>query len=542
MENAEFDVIILGAGLAGTTMGTVLAKNGHRVLIIEKGTLPQFTIGEATLPQTSYWLWMIGAYHGIPEIQYLADARAIEKFVTQSCGIKRSIGFLYHRDGKPQDAGETHQLIAPEIPFASESHYFREDIDLYMLDTARRYGITYRDRTAIDDLSFDDHGVAVQAAGEVFRARYLIDASGYRSAVAQKFDLRDSPPRARTSTRSIFTHVEGVKSYDDLIPPEDAPGLSHQWHEGTLHHVFDGGWIWVIPFNNHEGATNPLASVGLMLDTNRYPKDPSVAPEDEFRTTVARFPSVARQLEDIRAVRDWVSTDRIQYTSKASTGPRYFLMSHAHGFIDPLYSRGLINTFETIHLFSQALIAALEDDDFSPERFAYFDSMQDNQLRVTDQSVSNAYRSMADFRLWNPWTQAWMATKLFGDLWLFRTILHFVNSGDRTVLTRLKEEPSAGAAAPYAADLQRLVDAHTRALDSLEAGEIDVDGASSRMFSALNAVEWLPRNVYAWGDPSARHVDFTPDLMMKLIGWGKTAAPDTIRTGAFDFEMPPAMG
>ena len=69
------------------------------------------------------------------------------------------------------------------------------------------------------------------------------------------------------------------------------------WKEGTLHHIFDGGWIWIIPFNNHKTSKNRLTSVGLQLDIDKYPNT-TLSPEDEFRKIIGNFPSIKKQLEN----------------------------------------------------------------------------------------------------------------------------------------------------------------------------------------------------------------------------------------------------
>jgi FADH2 O2-dependent halogenase len=122
-----------------------------------------------------------------------------------------------------------------------------------------------------------------------------------------------------------------------------------------LHHLFDGGWLWVIPFNNREGSTNQLCSVGLNLDPRRYPRTQS-SPEEEFDRFIKRFPEIARQFAEARPVREWVATDRLQYSSHTSVGDRWCLMSHASGFVDPFYSRGLINSMEVIQAFSTRML------------------------------------------------------------------------------------------------------------------------------------------------------------------------------------------
>ena len=76
-----------------------------------------------------------------------------------------------------------------------------------------------------------------------------------------------------------FVEKEGVE------PPAT---LASRWHEGTVHHVFDGGWFWIIPFDNAQGSENPLCSIGLTLDMRKYPHR-GVPPQQEFEEIVARM-------------------------------------------------------------------------------------------------------------------------------------------------------------------------------------------------------------------------------------------------------------
>jgi FADH2 O2-dependent halogenase len=201
----------------------------------------------------------------------------------------------------------------------------------------------------------------------------------------------------------MFTHVIGVRDFEDVATSY----MSHRYREGTLHHAFEGGWFWVIPFDNWQGSTNPLVSLGLTLDCRTYPLDPSTRVEDEFESFLERVPSVARQLADAQAVRPWTRTGRIQYSSTRAAGARFALLSHAAGFIDPLYSRGLISTVESIDAICEALLPALDDDDFSDERFEPVDVVEQRALSFTDRLVSASYASWDDFELWNLWVRVW---------------------------------------------------------------------------------------------------------------------------------------
>ena len=115
-----------------------------------------------------------------------------------------------------------------------------------------------------------------------------------------------------------------------------------------MHHLIERGWFWIIPFDSHKRSKNPLCSVGLTFDERLYPRPKDMTPEEEFNHYLDQYPAVKRQFEGASKVREWVSTDRIQYSSKQTIGHRWCLMSHAAGFLDPLFSRGLSNTFEVV--------------------------------------------------------------------------------------------------------------------------------------------------------------------------------------------------
>ncbi len=533
MTQTQFDVIILGSGIGGSTLAAILARRGFRVLMLEKGQHPRFALGEATLPQTSYWLWLISERYDVPEIKNLAEARTVAAHVAPTSGIKRSIGFAYHHAGQAQDMRrESHQVLAPELPFVSESHFYREDIDLYMVRVAQQYGALLQEQTEIVALEIDDASVRVRdQAGVEYRGRYLVDASGFNSIVGKTYALHERPTRLQTQSRSIFTHVEGLRVYDELFPRAELPGLKYRWHDGTLHHLFDGGWFWIIPFDNHCDAQNSKASIGLTLDMRKFPQRSDVSGEQEFNEFVARYPSIARHLAETTATRPYISTGRLQYSCRRAVGQRFFITPQAYGAVDALYSRGLINTFEMTYTFAQRLLDALEADDFALARFAGLDELARRQLDAHDQMVLNAYRALADFEAWSAWLKVWLASKLYGDIWLLRSCLKYMATGNRRVLDQIDLCPP-----PFAAPLRSLVELSTRALTDAEAGRATWSDAATAITVALRDSDWLPHHTYAWGKPNVHHGDFTPAHRMPLaILWGKTLAPKWVRHELFDF-------
>jgi FADH2 O2-dependent halogenase len=424
MKDAHYDVAILGSGIAGGTLGLILARAGVRVLILEKDTHPKFAVGESTIPQTSMMFEFMAKRFNAPELHHLGSYWTLSEHVSSMCGIKKGFNYIYHSPGKHQNPDHQNQTILnPEI------HLYRQDVDAYLAYKAVSAGAKLQQLTEVQGLDFNDSGVKIETSRGTFTAQYVVDASGPASPLAKKFNLRDTPTRCETFSRSIYTHMIDMKLYHECFPFQTVPS---PLGDGTLHHIFDGGWIWVIPFNNHERSKNPLCSVGLQLD-ERFPKN-GMTPEQEFFEYLNRLPDAAVQFKDARPVREWVSVDRLQYSSRKTTGNRFCVLAHAAGFIDPLYSRGLANTTETINALAPILINAVRTRDFSEEKFEYVERLQRNQLDRNDQVVRGSYISWADYDFWNAWFRVWGVAVMLGGLRLKNLLAQYRESGDPAFL------------------------------------------------------------------------------------------------------------
>jgi FADH2 O2-dependent halogenase len=401
-DQTEFEVIILGTGIAGTILGAILAKHGRKVLMLDGAVHPRFAVGESTIPHTSQLLSLLSREHDIPELHYigLGSPEHLRDRVTRNCGVKRVFGFVYHRPGQEHDPNEALQF---GNVWRDENHYFRQDIDAYLLVTALHYGAHAVQGVKIESVDIQPERVIVGAGGNKYTAKYVVDGTGFRSVIADRFKLREEPCPLFTTTRSIFTHMVDVHPFEDVITSK----MEQRWSQSTLHHCFKRGWTWVIPFNNWEGAPNKLVSVGVTVDERHHPEDPKASPEQEFEHFVEMFPSVARQFKDAKLARPWVRTKRLQYSATKVIGDRWALLSHAGGFIDPLFSRGMVNTMDNLRSLSRTLLAALDDGDFSEARFARIDHEQKRNVNFHDLIVAGSYISWDDFDLWNAWVRLW---------------------------------------------------------------------------------------------------------------------------------------
>ncbi len=525
-----YDVAILGSGFAGSMLGAILARQGGRVLLLDRGEHPRFALGESTVPHTSMMMRILADRFAVPEIKHCSGFETLRKKVTSSCGIKRNFGFVYHREGERQRPEEATQSVISEASHGPESHYFRQDVDAYLLFAAIRYGADSRQKVEVVDIDITGEGVDLASSkGEHFKARYLVDAAGYRSPVAEKFGLRERPTRLKTHSRAVFTHMIGVKPYDDCVEPRGAHGMPRLWSQGTLHHLFDGGWMWVIPFDNHTEATNPLCSVGLNLDSRRFPKPAGISAEEEFREIVARYPDMAAQLDGARAVRDWVSTERLQYSATRNVGYRFCLMSHASGAVDALFSRGMANTCEIVNAVAPVLLKALVDDDFSVEHFDYVDRLQQSQLDYNDRLVHCSYISFTDFDLWNAWYRVWSIGAFYGWLRLNRFYRKYQEKGDPACFEEMEAPLYFGSLCPALASFEQLWNATAAEVEAVGQGQQQPAKAAKRLFEILNAIDFVPP-LFELGKSERRHtVELDQRSFIDLLAWFKHAAPAEVR-------------
>jgi len=402
----RYDVAILGTGIAGGILGMILARKGLSVLMIEAGLHPRFAVGESTIPVTSLMARLMGKYFDVPELLSLGSHHAVSDSLSSNCGVKKGFGFIYHRPGRAHDPREVVQTYLPH----PEIHLYRQDIDANFAYSAVSYGADLKQGTRIAHIDVREDGVYMQTdRGVGYECDYLVDGCGFRSPLAINNGLREQPTRFGTHSRTLFTHMIDVELYDKVhhFSKDNVP---LPWGQTTLHHLFDRGWLWVIPFNNVTSSKNPLCSVGLTLDPRVHPMKSGQSLEQEFEAFIARYPSIAKQFKNAHPVRPWIASgERLQYSASASVGDRYCLLPHSSGFVDALYSKGLAITSTVLAPLAQRILEAVKERNFSAEYFSYIDQLTHALLDCNDRLVEGSFLSFKDFDLFNCWWRIWLS-------------------------------------------------------------------------------------------------------------------------------------
>jgi FADH2 O2-dependent halogenase len=441
-QDSTYDCVVIGAGIAGTTTALVLAQVGLRVLTIEAGSHPRFAIGESLVPTTTLGFHYLAKTYRIPELRRISHYPDLKEL---GCAAWPKLGFWFghHRAGETLQPGSELMFVSPGLPIGPDTHLLRADVDGFLASRLTAYGVDYLEHAAVADLAAESDHVAllidVEGRRRAVRTRFVLDCSGHKSFLAERFGLRETLPRLRTNTRTIFSHFRDVPFLEDVLPRR-AVRFRASRDACTIHHCFDGGWFWVIRFDNR------ITSVGLVLDREIHPDNDQPA-EEEFRRFVGRFPSVEAQLGSAAAIRPFVKTSRVQFLSHRISGDRYLLAPHAAGFVDPLFSTGIDLTVAFVARMAPILRRLMDDDDFRAERWAPLEQCFFAEIEAIDRVVHGMYRSYRHMDLFKQYWRCW----IYVSLLQYFTQFAYDPAGDKGILSHF------GASLPgWRAQLERM--------------------------------------------------------------------------------------
>src|ERR1700723_3814604 len=142
----EFDLAVIGAGFGGSLMAMIAHRLGLSVVLLERGRHPRVTIGESTTPLSNLLLERLSTTYDLPRIAPLAKWGSWQHTYPQiACGLKRGFTF-FHQEGQLLVAASPHDDIA-------DTHWFRADVDHFLVTEAQSLGVDYRDCTRIETLN-----------------------------------------------------------------------------------------------------------------------------------------------------------------------------------------------------------------------------------------------------------------------------------------------------------------------------------------------------------------------------------------------------
>src|SRR5712691_2606948 len=328
------DVVVIGGGPAGSTVSTLIAQQGYRVELFERERFPRFHIGESLIPETYWVLKRLGM---LPKMQ---ASHFVRKYSVQFVNASGKLSApFYFWDNKPHECSQTWQVA-------------RSEFDQMLLENAREHGAIAREGVRVLDVLFEDGravGVTIKEAdGKLreVRAKVVVDASGQAGLIQNRLRLRVWDPVLNKG--AIWTYWEGA--YRDTGRDEGATMV--------LQTASRNGWFWYIPLHGD------VVSVGVVAPFDYLFKGRSGYPQT-YEEEVEGCPGVKERVANALRGTGYFATKDYSYRSTRVSGDGWVLVGDGFGFLDPLYSSGVLLALKSGELAAEAVVEGLATGDTS---------------------------------------------------------------------------------------------------------------------------------------------------------------------------------
>jgi FADH2 O2-dependent halogenase len=415
--NETYDIAIVGSGFAGSLLAMIARRLGHSVVLLEKFKHPRFVIGESSTPLANLLLEELAVRYDLPRVLPLTKWGTWQRAYPEiACGLKRGFTFYHHTFGHPFTAKADHsgQLLVAASPHdgIADTHWYRPDFDHFLVHEAQHIGAEYLDEVVLDAPSWHN-GEAVlegkrQGRAVSIRARFVVDATGPRGFLHRAVPLPEAPLEKMPATQGLYTHFTDVRRLDDMAvhPSNEVP--PYPVDDAAVHHVFDGGWIWVLRFNN--GITSAgVAAVDEVAEELGFAEG---APA--WERLLQRLPTVAKQFAEAKPLFPSVHARRLSFRSGVITGEQWALLPSAAGFIDPLLSTGFPLTLLGVARLAEIIQQDWNSPSFS-ERLQTYAMQTDNELLAAERLIAALYANMTDFDVFAALSLLYFAAASFAE-------------------------------------------------------------------------------------------------------------------------------
>ena len=366
--NNNFDVIVMGGGPAGSTVAGILAREGRKVILFEKEIFPRHHIGESLMTDT-YW-----TFRRLGILEKMRESPFVRKYSVQfanSAG-KESRPF-YFFEAVHHESAVTWQIT-------------RAQFDHLLIDHAAEQGVTVHQGVLVKQVLFEgDQAVGVEVqmpdgTREKYFAKVVVDATGQMAMLSNKFRWRVRDPKLKKAV--IYSYYKGAHREPDL---NGGATLVLRTEPGS------GGWFWYIPLEND------ITSVGIVADPEYLVQGRGQDLAKILQEEIDKCEPVRKRVAPGTRVDKIYSILDYSYRSKHNAGNGFIIIGDAYGFLDPIYSSGVLLALKMAELAADAIHDAFNHDDFSAARLGQYQAKLDRGIESMRKLVYAFYNDGFSF-------------------------------------------------------------------------------------------------------------------------------------------------
>ncbi len=332
-----YDVIIIGAGPAGSTMGSYLSKAGIKNLILEGHNQPRPHVGESLVLSTMRVFTELG----------LLDTM-------DQAGFPKKYGASWRDFNGKEHALHFSEFRQEGIDRDHTYHVDRGKFDLLLLKHAQSLGSEVHQGVQVKRVNFVDGqavGVRAKFAGQEIDipSRIVVDASGRQTLLGRQLNLKQND--------RIFNQY-AVHAWFENVERGDDPKTADYIHIYFL--PVKRGWAWQIPI------TDRITSVGVVAEREVFQQFKSES-QRYFNTYVQSNKGLARAMANAVRVNEFKTEGDYSYILDKFCGNGFLMVGDAARFVDPIFSSGVSVAMHSARFGAETIRAALESGDLSEE-------------------------------------------------------------------------------------------------------------------------------------------------------------------------------
>jgi flavin-dependent dehydrogenase len=331
-----YDAIIVGARAAGSPTAMLLARKGHRVLLVDRATFPSDTLSTHYIHQ--------------PGVARLASWGLLDRVAASGSPPERwttlDVG-AFALSAPVAPAGDVADAYAPR----------RTVLDTILLEAAAEAGADVRTGYRVDELVFEGEAVVgIRSGGAVERARVVVGADGRNSLVARAVQAPATDARPGR-TCAYYTYWGGA----------------------------DGGHVELYPREGRMVMGGARTNDGLRIVIVFWPTEEFRAVradvERSFHEALALAPPLAERLAAGERADRFYGIADLPFWYRKPYGPGWALVGDAGYHKDPITAQGISDAFRDAELLADALDAGFRGERRLDEALAGYERTRDEETR-----------------------------------------------------------------------------------------------------------------------------------------------------------------